>query len=77
MASSSPFYGHLKRNKHPHPLIYISGVKADELVAIIDFLYFGEANVNQESLDAFLALAEELKLKGLMGSAERNDEEYI
>ena len=46
-------------------------------MAIIDFLYFGDANVDHESLDAFLALAEELKLKGLMGSAERNDEEYI
>ena len=32
--------------------------KAEELVAIVDFLYFGEANVNQESLDAFLGLAE-------------------
>ena len=44
-------------------------LKADELSAMIDFLYYGEANVNQESLDAFLALAEELKLKGLTGSS--------
>ena len=78
LASSSPFFMEiLKKNKHPHPLIYMRGVKADELVAIIDFLYFGEANVNQESLDAFLALAEELKLKGLTGSGEHNDEKYM
>ena len=78
LASSSPFFmGILKRNKHPHPLIYMRGVNADELTAIIDFLYFGEANVSQESLGAFLALAEELKLKGLTGSAECNDEEYM
>ena len=31
-----------------------------------DFLYYGEANV---SLDVFLGLAEELKLKGLTGSS--------
>ena len=43
---------------------------SEDLVAIMDFLYNGEANVFQESLDAFLALAEELKLKGLSGSAE-------
>merc|ERR1711928_129234 len=67
----------LKENKHPHPLIYMKGVKADELAAIVDFLYFGEANVNQESLDAFLGLAEELKLKGLTGSTtEGNDMEF-
>ena len=41
-------------------------------MAIIDFLYCGEANIFQENLDSFLAIAEELKLKGLMGN---NDEE--
>ena len=46
------------------------------MVAIVDFLYFGEANVNQESLEAFLGLAEELRLKGLTGSAELKYEEY-
>ena len=66
LASSSPFFREmLKRNKHPHPLIYMSGVKAEELLAMVDFLYYGEANVCQESLDVFLSLAEELKLKGL------------
>ena len=43
------------------------GMKSDELSAIVDFLYFGEANIQQEKLDSFLAIAEELQLKGLMG----------
>ena len=34
-------------------------------MAVIDFLYLGEANVFQEELDSFLALAEELQLKVL------------
>ena len=33
-------------------------------------MYVGEANVYQNDLDSFLALAEELKLKGLTGSVE-------
>ena len=37
------------------------------MIALIDFLYCGEANVYQENLDSFLAIAEELQLKGLMG----------
>merc|ERR1719319_1188910 len=41
------------------------GVKPEDLMAIDDFLYYGEANVYQENIDAFLAIAEELKLKGL------------
>ena len=41
------------------------GVKYEDLVSMVDFLYDGEANVCQENLDSFLAVAEELRLKGL------------
>ena len=68
LASSSPFFEKiLQRNKHPHPLIYLRGFQSQDLLAILDFLYFGEANVYQENLDSFLAIADELKLKGLTG----------
>ena len=78
LVSSSPFFMEiLKRNKHPHPLIYMRGVKADDLVAIVDFLYFGETNVKQENLEAFLALAQELKLRGLTGPVEETEKRYI
>ena len=78
LASSSPFLMEvLKRSKHPHPLIYMRGIKSEDLVAMVDFLYYGEANVNQENLDAFLALAEELKLKGLTGAAENGEQERV
>ena len=71
LASSSPFFQNLlKKNKHPHPLIYMKGIKHEILLAVVDFLYLGEANVFQESLDSFLEIAEELKLKGLMGQKE-------
>ena len=68
LAASSPFFLNLlKRNKHVHPLIYMRGVSSDDLVAVVDFLYYGEANVYQDNLDSFLAIAEELQLKGLVG----------
>ena len=70
LVASSPFFKNmLMKNKHPNPLIYMRGIKMDDLVAILDFLYYGEANVFEEHLDNFLALAEELKLKGLSGSS--------
>ena len=52
----------------------MKGLRSEDIVAILDFLYLGEANVFQENLDSFLALAEELKLKGLTGSAEAEKE---
>ena len=75
LISSSPFFHNLlRKNKHAHPLIYMRGIKSEDMSAILDFLYCGEANIFQENLDPFLALAEELKLKGLMGQEDRLQE---
>jgi hypothetical protein len=46
------------------------GVKMYNLLALVDFLYYGEANVYQENLEDFLVVAEELQLKGLSGENE-------
>ena len=65
LASSSPFFQKILQNsKHPHPLIYLRGFRSKDLLSILDFLYFGEANVNQEDLDSFLAIAKVIQLTG-------------
>ena len=75
LAASSPFFQKLlQTTKHPNPLIYMRGIKFEDLLAIIDFLYCGETNVFQENLDSFLSIAEELQLKGLMGRTGRGEE---
>ena len=74
LASTSPFFLELfQRNKHPHPLVFMKGIKGEDLLAMVEFLYIGEVNVGQENLDTFLALAEELKLKGLDGSESEGE----
>ena len=66
LSATSPFFlDLLKRNKHPHPLIYMKGIKSENLMAMVDFFYRGEANVSQDNLNDFLALADEMRLKGL------------
>ena len=75
LAASSPFFQNLlRRNKHPHPLIYMRGWKVDHLAAMMDFLYYGEAKVLQENLDNFLAFANELQLKDLIGDQNIHDD---
>ena len=46
------------------------GVKSEDLKTILDFLYYGEANVLQVNLDVFLAIASDLKLTGLTDGDE-------
>ena len=78
LSASSPFFKKLlKTHSHPQPLIYMKGMKSSSLTAIIDFLYLGEANVFQDELDSFLALAEELQLKGLGGNSEEKVPEHL
>ena len=80
LAASSPFFHNLlKRNKQPHQVVYMRGMKFEDLVAIVDFLYNGEANIFQDNLDVFLNIAEELQLKGLTGedTAIKNEEPSI
>ena len=68
LATSSPLFKKLLgRSKNPHPLIFMRGVKSEHLLPILDFLYRGEANVFQENLDSFLAIADELHVMGLVG----------
>ena len=78
LSSCSTFFKEiLKKNKHTHPLIYMKDVKLSQLQAIADFMYQGRVNVEQKELDAFLALARELQMKGLIEneSVEENQVE--
>ena len=66
LASSSNFFRRILKNiKHSHPLIYLKGIKFKDLEAVLSFMYLGQVNLAQEDLDSFLALAEELEMKGL------------
>ena len=39
LIASSPFFLNLlKRNKHPHPLVYMRGLKFENLLSLVDFL---------------------------------------
>merc|ERR1712025_628856 len=66
LSACSPFFRSiLRRNKHEHPLLYLKGVKFTDLVSVLTFMYQGEVNVAQDELNSFLAVSEDLKVKGL------------
>merc|ERR1719220_348400 len=46
-------------------LIYLRGVRHADLVSVLEFMYCGSVNVAQEELNSFLAVAEDLRVKGL------------
>ena len=78
LVSASPFFKNiLKTNKHPYPMIYMRGLKSEDLVAVVDFIYKGEADVSQENLDSFLSIAQDLQLKGLKRDQTKDAAENV
>merc|ERR1712192_36750 len=71
-ACSSFFRNMLRRNVHQHPLVYLKGVKFSDLQSVLNFMYQGEVNVAQEELNSFLAVAEDLRVKGLTQNQSEN-----
>ena len=69
-ASSSFFHDLLRRHKQPSPIIFMKGMKSEDLNSIVDFMYFGKVIVHREKLDAFFVVAEELRVKGLKQEEE-------
>ena len=66
LSSSCIFFQDLlKKNPHTHPLVYMRGIKYHNLLAIIDFIYHGEAEVGKEDLETFLEVAGELSVQGM------------
>ena len=73
LSSCSPYFRSMLRQLQNSggnqvPFIVMRGVSIQQLSGILDFMYYGEANIAQDELDAFLALAEELQVKGLTQS---------
>ena len=64
-ASSNFFRKVLKNIKHSHPLVYLKGIKIADMEALLSFMYQGQVSLAEENLNSFLALAEELEVKGL------------
>ena len=80
LSACSPFFRNVfRRNPHQHPLLYLKGVRYTDLQSVLNFMYHGEVNVAQEELNSFLAVAEDLKVKGLTqsSSGSKNNKKKI
>ena len=73
-ACSPVFKGILKKGKNSNTVMYLKGIKFDEMKSIIQFIYLGKVTFNEESLNDFLAVGRLLEIKGLCDDkTEKND----
>jgi len=77
LSASSPFFRNvLKFQKVTSPLLYIRGVTNNILAGVVEFIYKGEVTVEENNLDNFLKLAEDLKLRGLSENDKINSDKW-
>lgn len=75
LSACSPFFSRiLTKNQHNHPLVYLSDVNLNDLKAIVNFMYLGQTNVEQENLQRFLKIATKFQVRGLTDD-KRNEEQ--
>ena len=53
-----------------HPLIYLRGIKYSEMESIMQFIYSGEATINQERTNDFIFVANSLEITELSKSLD-------
>ena len=53
----------LVNNPHSHPLLYLRGIKQDNLQALLNFMYFGETQILEDKMNDFFNAAKDLKVK--------------
>ena len=67
LAACSPFFHDIlsHQKNQQNPLLYLKGICIKDLQAVLEFMYHGEVNLAQDSVNNFLEVAEELAIKGL------------
>lgn len=78
LSSFSTFFKSLLvKNVHQHPILYLRGVKFEDLRAILDFIYLGQTKVEIEKVTGFLDLAADLQIKGLKDNPDLSNIAHI
>ena len=68
LSACSDFFKNIFYSNTPsHPMLYLDGVDSKEINLMLDYIYQGEIQIQQEHLDRFLDVANKFKLEGLMG----------
>ena len=70
VGASHVFTNILQDITYPNPLIYMRGISYDIFNDLIDFIYNGEVNIDEENLNNFLKVGEEFSFRGISNNID-------
>ena len=68
LSASSPVFKSMIQKFPSNSMIYLRGIKNQELQAILEFLYTGQSNLEKDRINEFLKVASDLQITGLQQS---------
>merc|ERR1719481_2372773 len=70
LSAGSVFFNDIftRSKNHPNMYVFLKGVNRRELEQITDFLYNGEASINQDEMNQFFEATKLLQIKGLQAN---------
>ena len=64
LSACSDFFKNIfSSNTHSHPMLYLDGVDSSDINLMLDYMYQGEVQIQQEQLHRFLEGANKFKLE--------------
>ena len=66
----------LRQHKHQNPLIFLHGIHLVMLEQVLEFIYTGKCEIQQENLKMFLSCGNALGIQRLAEHAESEDETF-
>ena len=66
----------LVNNPHPHPMLYLRGIKQTELQAILNFMYFGETQLSETRMKDFVTAAKDLEIKEMNNDRDETEDDH-
>uniref|UniRef100_A0A1B6G4M7 BTB domain-containing protein n=1 Tax=Cuerna arida TaxID=1464854 RepID=A0A1B6G4M7_9HEMI len=71
LSACSPYFEHIfKENPCKHPTIILKGISLHDMQVLLEYMYTGAVDVEEDELEALLDTATELQIKGLVQSPE-------
>jgi len=78
LSGASKFFLHLLPSLHTsHPVIFLKDISSSSLTSLLQLVYTGQVEVEEENLQAFIMAARVLKVQGMEDMEEEDREEEV
>jgi len=78
LSGGSKFFLHLLPSLHTsHPVIFLKDISSSSLTSLLQLVYTGQVEVEEENLQAFIMAARVLKVQGMEDMEEEDREEEV